>query len=98
MVEAQTPHGVHSAYIRVYKVFWHIDMPRIGIWVPPYIVRPVKVRFGLSGIWGRQESPCDVMISWLRLKSPVKCIPHPYDAYTKCFSLFMLGIHMWVHP
>ena len=74
---------------------WHIDLPRIDLWVPPYIVMPVKVRsavsrVGLSGIWGRQqESPCDVMMTWLRLKSPVKCIPHPYDTYTKCFSLFI---------
>jgi hypothetical protein len=54
MVVAQTPHGVHSASIRnVYKVFWHIDMPRIDTWVPPYIVRPVKVRSGLDwqGFW-----------------------------------------------
>ena len=79
------------------KCLAHWYMPRIDIRVPPYIVTPVKVRsavsrVGLSGILGRQqESPCDVMMTWLRLKSPVKCIPHPYDndTYTKCFSFFI---------
>jgi hypothetical protein len=58
----------------------------------------VRVR----GILGRQqESPCDVMMTWLRLKSPVKCIPHPYDndTYTKCFSFFICwGFTCGSHP
>jgi len=31
-------------------------------------------------------SPSDVVMSWLRLQTPVDCIPHPYHIYTKCFS------------
>jgi hypothetical protein len=27
-----------------------------------------------------------VLVSWLRLKTPIDCIPHPYWMYTKCFS------------
>jgi len=28
----------------------------------------------------------DVAVSWLRLKTLIDCIPHPYWMYTKCFS------------
>jgi len=28
----------------------------------------------------------DVAVSWLRLQTPIDCIPHPYKLYTKCFS------------
>ena len=28
----------------------------------------------------------DVVMSWLRLQTPVKCIPHPYQMYSQCFS------------
>ncbi len=31
-------------------------------------------------------SPCDVVISWLRLQTHLECIPHPCHMYTKCFS------------
>jgi hypothetical protein len=38
-----------------------------------------------NGVW---PSLCDVvvLVSWLRLKTPIDCIPHPYWMYTKCFS------------
>jgi hypothetical protein len=28
----------------------------------------------------------DVAVSWLRLQTPIDCIPHPYWMYTKCLS------------
>ena len=31
-------------------------------------------------------SPSDVVMSWLRLQTPVDCIPHTNPMYTKCFS------------
>ncbi len=34
-------------------------------------------------------SPSDVVMSWLRLKTPIHCIPHPYHMYTKCFGTLM---------
>jgi hypothetical protein len=37
----------------------------------------------IIGVW---LSPRDVAMSWLRLQTPVDCIPHPYHMYTKCFS------------
>ncbi len=43
--------------------------------------------FGKPGVW---LSPSDVVKSWLRLQSPLDCIPHPYYInvyiYTVCFS------------
>ena len=40
-------------------------------------------------------SPSDVVMSWLRLQSPVDCIPHPFYIYAKCFStLICCG---WAH-
>jgi hypothetical protein len=31
-------------------------------------------------------SPSDIVMSWLRLQTPVDCNPHPYYMYTQCFS------------
>ena len=36
-----------------------------------------------NGVW---PSLYDVVVSWLRLKTPIDCIPHPYWMNTKCFS------------
>ena len=33
---------------------------------------------------GLELSLSDVVMSWLRLQTPVDCIPHPYHMYTKC--------------
>ena len=57
----------------------------MGIWVHPYTVMPVQGRGEFLEIWVRL-SPSDVAMSWLRLQTPVDCIPHPYHMYTKCFS------------
>ena len=44
---------------------------------------------------GVGQSPSDVVMSWLRLQTPLDCIPHPYHMYTKCFStLICCG---WAH-
>ena len=37
----------------------------------------------------------DVAVSWLRLKTLIDCIPHPYWIYTKCFST--LRCSRWVY-
>ena len=47
MVEAPKSLGVHHTSISyVYKVFDHLDMLWMGIWVCPYIVMPVQFRGG----------------------------------------------------
>jgi hypothetical protein len=57
----------------------------MGIWVHPYAVIHVQVvvNFGENGVW---LSLCDVVVSWLRLQTPIDCIPHPYWMYKKYFS------------
>ena len=47
---------------------------------------PLKVGGWIIGKLGVWLSPSDVAKSWLRLQSPVDCIPHQYDIYAKCFS------------
>jgi hypothetical protein len=46
-----------------------------------YIVQ-VGVDFRKNGVW---PSLYDVAVSWLRLLTPIDCIPHPYWMYKKCF-------------
>jgi hypothetical protein len=57
----------------------------MGIWVHPYTVTPLQVGVDFGKI-GVGLGPSDVVMSWLRLQTPVDCIPHPYHMYTKCFS------------
>jgi len=55
----------------------------MGIWVhPPYAVIRVQVgvNFRENGEW---LSLYDVVVSWLRLQTPIECIPHPYWMYKK---------------
>jgi len=42
-------------------------------------------------------SPCpsDVVMSWLRLKIRLDCIPHPCNMYTQCFSTLIC--HGWAY-
>jgi hypothetical protein len=48
MLEAPKPLGVHPTSISyVYKVFYHLDMLWMGIWVHPYTVMPVQVGSGV---------------------------------------------------
>jgi hypothetical protein len=39
--------------------------------------------FRKNGVW---LSLYDVVVSWLRLQTPIDGIPHPYWMYAKCFS------------
>jgi hypothetical protein len=34
-------------------------------------------------------SLCDVVMSWLRLQTPVDCIPNPFGMYAKCFGILI---------
>jgi hypothetical protein len=43
----------------------------------------VGMNFRENGVW---LSLYDVVVSWLRLKAPIDCTPHPYWMYTKWFS------------
>ena len=43
----------------------------------------VGVNFRKNGVW---LSLYDVVVSWLRLQTPIDCIQNTYWIYTKCFS------------
>jgi len=57
----------------------------MGIWMHPYAVlhMQVGVSFMENGVW---LSLYDVVVSWLRLQTPIDCIPHPYWMYTKSLA------------
>ncbi len=57
----------------------------MGIWGHPCTVTPLQFWVNVSKI-GVGLSPSDVVMSWLRLKAPMYCIPHPYHMYTKYFN------------
>jgi hypothetical protein len=52
----------------------------MGICVHPYAVIHVQVgvSFRKNGVL---PSLYDVVVSWLRLQTPIDCIPHPYWIY-----------------
>ncbi len=86
MVEATNSFRRHLTSISyVYKVFEHLDMLWMDIWVHPYtvILVQVGVHFCKVGVWVRANG---VVVSWLRLQTASYDIPHPYHMYTKCFS------------
>ena len=64
MVEAQTPCGVHSTSISyICKVFQHLNILWMGIWVHPHTGMPVQVG---GQFWGSRTEPkskwwCNVM-------------------------------------
>jgi len=86
MVEAPNPLGVHPTSMSyVYKVFQHLDMLWMGIWVYHYTVTPVQVGVNFRKI-GVGRSLSDVVMSWLRLQTHLESIPHAFHMYIKCFS------------
>ena len=64
-------------------MFLHLDMLWMDMWVYPYADMPLKVGGWIIGKLGVWLSPSDT--SWLRLQSPIDCIPHPYYIHAKCF-------------
>jgi hypothetical protein len=56
------------------------------LWVHPYAVICVQVgvSFRENGAW---SSLYDVVVSLLRLQTPIDCIPHPYWMYAKFFNI-----------
>ncbi len=82
MVDAANTQRLHPptmAYIC--KVFLQLEMLWMGIWVHTYSVLHVQVgvSFRKNGVW---PSLYDVVVPWLRLQTPIDCIPHPYGMYT----------------
>ena len=56
MAEAPNPLGVYSTSMSyVFKVFQHLDVLWMGIWVRPYTVLPVQVRGGFYENWAEPK-------------------------------------------
>ena len=87
MVEDPNPQWLHpTSILDVYKVFGHLEMLWMGIWVHPYLIYCAGgVNFRENGAWPSLYL-YDVVVSWLRLQTPNDCIPHPYWMYMKCLS------------
>ncbi len=91
MVEAQTPRGVYSTSIwYACKVFQHLDMLLMGIWVHPHSECLWRSGVDFWDNFGVDLSLSDDVMPWLRLKPPVERNPHPYDMYKVFKHLDML--------
>ena len=75
-------------------MFEHLEMLWMGIWVCTYAVLHVQVGVNLRGN-GVLPSLYDVAVSWLRLQTPIDCIPHPYWMYKVFKHLEMLWMGIW---
>ena len=73
----------------IYKVFEHIDMLSIDIWLKPYTVLTTLLLGSNVGVLGHLWNQNDVITSWLRLTATPNYLLHPYEIFTKCFSNFL---------
>jgi hypothetical protein len=69
----------------IYKVFEHIDMLSIEIWVQPYTVLPSLLGSDF-GVRGHLCSQNDAFLSWLMLTATSNCFSHPYTTHTRWLS------------
>ncbi len=78
MVEADSHLKLLSTSILdIYKVFEHIDMLSIGIWLQSYTVLPTLLDSDF-GVLGHLWSQNDVITSGLMLTATPNCFPNPY--------------------
>jgi hypothetical protein len=66
-----------TSILDMHKVFEHIDMLSIGIWLQTYTVIPTLLG---ADCWvlDHLQSQNDVIMSWLRLTATSNFFPHPY--------------------
>ena len=99
MVEATTCFRLDpTSILDVYKVFLHLDMVWMGVWVHSYTARPVQVGGGFWGFGGRSEPEwcCNVIVeatTCFRL-DPTSIL----DVYKVFWNLDMVWMGIWVHP
>jgi hypothetical protein len=63
--------------LNIYKVFEHIDMLSIGIWLQPYTVIPTLLGSDI-GVLGHLWSQNDVITLGLMLTATSNYFPNPY--------------------
>ncbi len=78
-----TASHIHIGFIQSVLPPWYAMNGHMGLPSHSYACAGLGSIFGEIGV---DLSPSDVVMSWLRLKTPVECIPHPYDMYTECFT------------
>jgi hypothetical protein len=77
----QTPRDCIPHPYWIYKVFEHLEMLWMGIWVHPYTVMPVQAGVDFRKIGALlSPSPSDVVMSWLRLQATIDCILQPWHS------------------
>ncbi len=74
-----------TSILDMHKVFEHIDILPIGIWLQPYTVLPTLLGADLW-VLGHLRSQNNVIMSWLRVRATSNCFPHPYWTCTMCLS------------
>ncbi len=88
MVEATTGFRLDPAFI----LYWMYTkcFGTLICWVWAFGATLPVIRLCRSGVdfgfWGVDLSPCNVVMSWMRLQQASDWIPHPYWMYTKCFG------------
>jgi len=102
MDEADVPLKLlHTSILDIYKVIESLVCCLKGIWVHPSTITPARLAPDLGSQQGHLWSDNDVNTSWLRLISTSDPFMHPYYAYTKCLSYWLLvwGLKgVLVHP
>ena len=78
-------HPYTLAHDMVLGCFWKIAAYTVTLVQVGVDVTLVQVGVDFKKIYVG-TGPNDVVRSWLRLQTPVDCIPHQYHMYTKCFS------------
>jgi hypothetical protein len=77
-----TASHIHSGCIQSVLAPWDAVDGHMGASIVVLHVQ-VGVIFWKNGEW---MSLYDVVVSWLRLQTPIDCIPHPYWMYTTCMN------------
>ncbi len=61
------------------------------------LCRRLGIDFRKCGVGLSPEPKWCCIMWWLRLQTPMDCIPYPYHMYTKCFSTLILICCEWAY-
>ncbi len=81
-----------TSILDIYKVFEHIDMLSIGIWLQPYTVIPTLLLGSDFGVLGHLWSQNDVIMSWLRLTATSNFFSHHMCEVFEHIDIISIGI------
>ncbi len=80
-----TASHIHIGYKKCLSTLRYWGSWAYGYTLKSYYICSMQVEVNLrdNGVW---PSLYDVAVSWMRLQTPIDCIPHPNWMYTKCLS------------